>query len=206
MNFLDYIIVALLVVFVVRGAWVGATRQILSIFGLVVGFWGASNYYGLFARGFVSKVPGWPYPGLTVFVVLFFVIWGIFAFLGYLFSRMFRKTPLVWADRLLGGSIGLLKTVLVAVIIISVLTVFLPPESPVLRGSRLAPYVQVGAEMIIKATPDKVKRIFNKKRKQLLEYWYKRERLNKSNKKSVAGRLIRQRSRVQFVKGLIKHG
>ena len=205
MNFLDYIIVALLVVFVLRGAWVGATRQILSILGLVAGFWGASNYYGLFARSFASKVPGWPYPGLTVFVILFFVIWGIFAFLGYLFSRLFRKTPLVWADRLLGGSIGLLKTVLVAVIIISVLTVFLPPKSPVLRDSRLAPYVQVGAEMIIKATPEKVKKIYNNKRKELLEYWYKKEHLKKV-KKSVARRILRGSPRVYPAEELIKHG
>ncbi len=187
MNFLDYVILALLIVFVIRGIWVGATRQILSIVGLVAGFWGASHYYGLFASSLASRIPGWPYPGLTVYVVLFFVIWGIFAFSGFLVSRMFRKTPLVWADRLLGGSIGLLKTVLVAVIIISVLTVFLPPKSPVLRDSRLAPYVQVGAGMIIKATPEKVKKIFDRKRKELLDYWYKKERLEKV-RKSMAGK------------------
>ncbi len=182
MNFLDYVILILLVIFVIRGIWIGATRQVLSILGLVAGFWGASHYYGLFARSLVAKVPGWPYPALTVYAVLFFVIWGVFAFVGFLFSRMFQKTPLVWADRFLGGSIGLLKTVLVAVIIISVLTVFLPPKSPVLKDSKLAPYVQVGASIIIKATPKKVKKIFEKKRKQLLDYWYRKEHLEKIKK------------------------
>ena len=186
MNFLDYVILALLILFLVRGIWIGATRQILSLVGLVAGFWGASSYYGLFARSLASKIPAWPYPGLTVYVVLFFVIWGLFAFLGFIFSRVFQKTPLVWADRLLGGSIGLLKTVLVAVILISVLTIFLPPKSPVLRESRLAPYVQVGASMIIKATPRKVKTLFEKKRKELLDYWYKKEKLQKVKRSTTA--------------------
>ncbi len=179
MNFLDYVIIALLVVFVVRGIWIGATRQISSIAGIVAGFWGASHYYGFLARNLADKIPRWPYPDLTVYAVLFFVIWGVFAFIGFLFSRMFQKTPLVWADRVLGGSIGLLKTVLVAVILISVLTLFLPPRSSILRDSRLTPYVQVGASLIIRATPRKVKDLFEKKRKQLLDYWYKKEHMRK---------------------------
>lgn len=191
MNLLDYALIFLLVVFFLRGLWIGAARQMASIIGLLLGFWLAFHYYGFFAHRLVKRVPHWPYPEAAVFVAIFLFIWLFFAFAGIFLSRFFRKTPLVWADRFLGGSIGLVKTIVAAAILIFALTVFLPPGSRFLRNSKLAPYVQIGAKVLIKATPNKVKKVFEEKRKDLLNYWYHQENKEKPTKPLKQARIQR---------------
>ncbi len=171
MNTLDWILIAVAALSVVRGMWRGAVSQVFGIVGVIGGFYLASHY--CIPVGFQLKraLPSLPQPVMIAFVVLFFLTWFVLALAGGWLSRWFQRGAMGWLDRILGAGIGGVKGMLVAVLLVSFLTFFLPPESPILRQSKMAPYVHQVAQWIVKTVPKRLHDRFEYRRKKLYRYW-----------------------------------
>ncbi|MHC1742718.1 MAG: CvpA family protein [Syntrophobacteraceae bacterium] len=182
MGSLDWVLLCIGLFCALRGIWRGAIAQVFSIVGLVCGFLLASHFYLAVAEKLSRAFPDLGAAQGISFAVLFLLTWFCLAVCGAWLARLFRKTGLGFVDRIWGLILGCLKALLAAIVIVSGATLVLPPESPLLRQSKLTPYVYEAARIVVEITPKQVRDLFNAKREQLMEYWKERNRTPKEPK------------------------
>jgi membrane protein required for colicin V production len=90
---------------------------------------------------------------------------------GVILKHVFKAVTLGWADRVLGGTFGLVKAILIVSVLLVPLLTFLPQKSPVIRDSLLAPYVSIISEKMVAIVPTEMKKKFGDNVKALREAW-----------------------------------
>jgi membrane protein required for colicin V production len=75
---------------------------------------------------------------------------------------------MAWADRLLGGILGFFKGLVTAVILVAVLTLFLPSKSRLLTDSLLGVHVQRVGYYFVQLTPKELRDRYKKKHDTLV--------------------------------------
>ncbi|HUS87472.1 MAG TPA: CvpA family protein [Bacteroidales bacterium] len=135
MNYIDIIILAVLVWSLFRGFRNGLFIEMASIAALVLGIWGAIRFSGYTA----DKLIEWfdlrtEYLGLIAFALTFVVIVILIHFLANALDKLMKAVALGFAVRILGMIFAVLKTVLILSIILVILNTidqkarFLPQE------------------------------------------------------------------------------
>jgi membrane protein required for colicin V production len=82
----------------------------------------------------------------------------IIAFLlGRIVSKLLKIAGLGWANRLLGGLLGLVKGTLIVIIVLIILIAFLPSGNYLMKGSITVPYIVSGSKLIGAAIPTDIK-------------------------------------------------
>ncbi len=147
-NWLDVVILLSMIVIIVRGVWVGFSRAVSALLGVILGFWFAGNYYGIVAHRLSPWIKTAPWQGIVAFILLFFLVYLVLMVAGILVQGFFQVLRLGWVDRLLGGVVGLIKGLILAAVLIFLLTVFLPSDSKLLRESVLYPALGKAAQSI----------------------------------------------------------
>jgi membrane protein required for colicin V production len=112
---------------------------------------------------------------IFAFAFLFVLIAFILGMLGRALSRLVKKMDLSWADRLGGGTFGLLKAILLIAIILLVLTAFLPSRSKLVSESRVSPVVLAITRQLSYLIPAKFGALYAAKEKELKKYWATKE-------------------------------
>lgn len=176
MNALDYILIGCGIFCVVRGMLRGAISQIFGIAGIIGGFLVAAHFHAPVAQELSRSFPNFAGMPAVSFFLLFFLTWFCVAIAGGWISRLFHRTGLGFLDRIWGGIIGIWKAVILAICVISILTVFLSPKNPFLNRSIIAPYVQQATSFLISVTPVRLQALFNEKQKELKRYWLEHQR------------------------------
>lgn len=156
MNPLDVGLIAILVVSLLYSTWRGFVRDVLSIVGILGGI--------LLAARFYSDVAALIRPWVdTQWLAALLACGGIFlvtclgvSLVGKMASRSLRLLNLGWLDRAAGTGFGLLKAVVISAGLVIALVSFLPPRSPILSESRIAPVLLHGAKEAGKRIPGKV--------------------------------------------------
>jgi membrane protein required for colicin V production len=167
MNALDYILVAIGLFCLGRGLMRGAISQIFGIAGVLGGFIVASRYYEPLSVELSHSFPDLSGVHVISYIVLFFLTWFCIGVIGFLMARILHRTGLGFIDRFWGAAVGLGKALVLALILMATLTFFLPPKSPFLTDSIMAPQVQDTARFVIMATPKSVQDLFDEKQKEL---------------------------------------
>ena len=123
MNWIDLILLVVLFLFGLRGYFKGLFRETFSLGGLVIGFMVAVRYDEAVAAwaGVYWNVSSILLKGVA-FVVIFFVVYFIFAVVGWLLHRAAKVFFLQTINRLGGIAIGLGKGTAVAALIIFFVT------------------------------------------------------------------------------------
>ena len=103
------------------------------------------------------------------FLLFFFGV----SFVGVVLKHLFKTASLGWIDRLLGGSFAIVKAVLIVSVILVALTAFLPKDSPLIKLSKVAPYVSAASEKLVTAVPPDMKLKFDNNLSKLKESWGK---------------------------------
>ncbi|PQP34772.1 colicin V production protein, partial [Desulfobacteraceae bacterium SEEP-SAG9] len=80
-------------------------------------------------------------------------------------------TFLGWVDRVCGAGFGIMKGVLIISVLLMIFTAFLPPRTPIIKDSLLAPYVTLISEKMVKVVPKDMKREFTVKINELKKVW-----------------------------------
>jgi len=141
MNWIDLIIIVLLILSIIRGFTDGFVKEVASLLALVLGIWGAIKFSTFTA----AKLYDWfdmtgQYVGIISFLVTFMIIVVIIHFVGVLADKMIDAIALGFLNRILGMVFGLLKSVLILSVFFTILNVidvrhpFLPKAK--IEGSR----------------------------------------------------------------------
>jgi len=122
MNWIDFIIVILVVLSVISGFSNGLVKEVASLVGLILGIWGAITFSNFTA----SKLYDWfnmagQYVGIIAFVITFCAIVVCIHFVGVLADKVVDAVQLGFLNRLLGMVFGAVKNILILSVIFSVL-------------------------------------------------------------------------------------
>jgi membrane protein required for colicin V production len=179
LNELDWVLAAIFLLGIVRGLWRGAISQVFGIAGVLGGFLLASHFYESVCNQIVRVLPRLGEPHLLSiisFALIFLLTWFCLSCLGYWLGSFFRRAGMGCLDRMLGAGVGVGKALIMAIILISSLTFLLSSDNDILRASRLAPYVQLLTQHLIRVTPPRVQQLFETKRQELTQYWLDHEK------------------------------
>lgn len=122
MNWIDFVIIALLVFGLIQGFIDGLIIEIAELAALVLGIWGAIH----FSWWTADKLAGWfdmtsSWTGVISFAVTFIVIVTAVYLIGKILDSVMKAISLGFVNKTLGAVFGVLKTAL----ILSVVFVFL---------------------------------------------------------------------------------
>jgi membrane protein required for colicin V production len=171
MNVLDVVIAVIVGFCLVRGVFRGIIKEITSIVGVFVGFFGAYSYYPIVAKLISRLMANEAYVNIISFVLTFTILFFAVGFIGIVLKHLLKAISLGWADRILGGTFGLLKAVLIVSVLLVPLTTFLPKESSLVKNSLLAPHVITITKQIIIVVPEDMKQKFSDNIESLKEAW-----------------------------------
>jgi membrane protein required for colicin V production len=135
MNWIDAVIVIILVLSMLSGFINGFIKEVASLAALILGIWGAIRF-STFTAGKLYDyfdMTG-QYVGIIAFVVTFGLIVVFIHFIGMVADKIVTSISLGFLNRILGIAFGLLKSILILSVIFVVLNVidskrpFLPRE------------------------------------------------------------------------------
>lgn len=152
MNFIDILIILVLLLFAVKGFLKGLVREICSLLGLIMGSWAAFKYYpflGSALRPYIHL----PQTVATIvsFVLIFLAVGILFFLLGHLLTAIFKVAMLGGINRIGGVAFGLLQGGLVLCILLYLGTT--KPMSEKLKvklgqSKGAAPLIACGKEIV----------------------------------------------------------
>ena len=114
MNWIDLIIVVILILSVIMGFINGLIKEVASLAALILGIWGAIKFSGFTAGRLYDyfDITG-HYIGIISFLITFVIIVVIIHFIGIVADRIAEAASLSFVNRLLGMAFGLLKSILI---------------------------------------------------------------------------------------------
>lgn len=173
MNILDILIAVIVGFCLVRGIFRGIIKELTSIVGVVAGFFVAYNYYSVVANPLSRLIIDKSYLNIVSFFLAFAVVFFAVGFLGVILKHVFKAAALGLADRILGGTFGLVKAILIVSVLLVPLTAFLPEKSPLIKDSFLAPYVSILSEKMVVIVPKEMKEKYDDNVNALRKAWKK---------------------------------
>jgi membrane protein required for colicin V production len=125
MNYIDFIIIILLVFGLARGFINGFIKELASLLALILGIWGAIKFSAFTAARLYDyfDMTG-QYVGIIAFLVTFVIIVIVIHFIGLLVDKFVDKISLGVLNSLLGLVFGVFKTALILSVIFTILNAF----------------------------------------------------------------------------------
>lgn len=176
MNFLDIIIIIILVYCVIRGIFRGLIKEVSSVVGVFGGFYAAYTYYMVVAQLLSRWISNTEYLNILSFLIIFCVVFIIISILGVVINYILKIAFLGWVDRICGAGFGAMKGILIVSVILVALTAFLPKNSPAIKDSLLSPYVTLVSEKMAKVVSKDMKHAYTKKIAVLKKAWKKKKK------------------------------
>jgi membrane protein required for colicin V production len=113
MNWLDYTVLAVLIVSMVWSALRGVVREIISLGGWIIAFLAANLFAGPLAPHLPQAIPGENLRTLVAFIAIFIVTLILSALVGALMSRLVSAVGLGPLDKMLGALFGIARGAIV---------------------------------------------------------------------------------------------
>jgi membrane protein required for colicin V production len=171
MNLLDYVIVIILGLCLVRGIFRGIIKELSSLVGALSGLYAAYAYYPLVAHPLTRWIADPAHANILACLLLFFGIFMLVGILGVIIKYVMNIAFLGWADRVCGAFLGGIKGVLLVSVLILVLTAFLPKNAEILSTSLSAQsFMRISATLAQAASKD-IRTLFSYKMKELSKTW-----------------------------------
>lgn len=105
MNWLDIVIVVILVISLAGGVRNGAIKSILSLAGVIIGVVLAGRYYTPLA-GILTFIPSAGAARITAFIIILIAAIIVFTIIAELLTKLVSAILLGWLNRLLGAMLG----------------------------------------------------------------------------------------------------
>jgi membrane protein required for colicin V production len=167
MNWLDFVLLAIILVTAIVGIFKGFVRQVIGLVAVVAGLILACLYYEQTAGIFMTFVKNDLVSNFLGFLLIFVVVLIAGAILGHLFTKA-MKGPLAFANRLFGAIFGVVKAVLICGILVFALVSF-EIAKPALETSVLAPACLGLTRAVVNAIPRDLRARFNESYKRIRE-------------------------------------
>jgi len=141
---------------------------IATVLGILCGFW----FYGVAAGYVLDYVSSRAIANLVGFFAIFLSIVVIGAVVARLVAKFFKWVGLSWFDRLLGAAFGLLRGVVIAVALVTVLVAFAPSPPPrSITDSKMLPYMIDASNILSDITPREVRDAFQDTKDKVKRIW-----------------------------------
>ncbi len=172
MNWLDYVLMAVLLFSVVMSARKGFSREIIglaaALFALILGMW----FYGLAGSFLTPYVSSTRVANLLGFLLVVFAVLLCGAMLGWIVNRFLRTVGLSFFDRLLGAAFGLARGLVVAIALLTAFMAFGPrvdakTVSSSMLHSRITPYILDASRTFVAMAPMELRSSFLKQYEQV---------------------------------------
>ncbi len=136
MNWLDIVLLVILIVSAIGGFANGLVKEIFSLVGLILGVVLAGRFY-VNLGGVLGFLPGDNTPRIAAFIIILLVVLLAAALLGILLTKLITAIKLGWLNRLGGVVLG---TFLGAILAASLLAVWVQVASPgdIVSNSKIA--------------------------------------------------------------------
>lgn len=122
MTWLDVVIIALIALSAVFGAFRGFVREVLSLAVWVLSFWVASRYAGEGAVYLEEWIPYQDARLVATFVALFFAVLIVGMVINRMVCKLVRASG-ISGDRTLGAAFGLLRGVVIVAVLVMVVAI-----------------------------------------------------------------------------------
>jgi len=139
MNWLDAIIVIVLIFSTIGGLANGLIKSIFSLAGLIMGVFLAGRYYDGLA-GHLAFISNEKAAHIAAFVIIFILVTILASILGVIFTKIFSALLLGWINRL-GGAVFSLFTGGIFIAAILAIWVKYGGENSAVSGSALASFL-----------------------------------------------------------------
>jgi len=140
LNFVDYILIAIVGLSMVLSLWRGFVREIISLIGLVAAFLIASRLSGRtgdFLGQWITNPTGADVAGFALVFVIVMIVVGL---VGTIIRRLVDLAALTATDRTLGMFFGAARGMLLIALCFLVYTSHSKPDASWLKQSQLTPY------------------------------------------------------------------
>jgi membrane protein required for colicin V production len=171
MNLLDYLLIAITAFCLVRGVFRGVIKELSSIVGVIGGFYIAYRYYPWAAKPLSRWITNTAYLNIVSFLLLFIGICVIVAITAALIKYILKINLLGWVNRTGGGIFGAVKGTMISVVLILMLTTFLPNNAAVLKNSMAAQHLMRFSATLVQVASREIKNVFSVKMKELNKTW-----------------------------------
>ncbi len=147
----DVIIILTLVAFSIRGFLKGFVAEVAGIVSLLGGFWVAHHFHPLLSPRltFISE-PAWR--TIAAYVLLFIAVMIVVGIVARILQKILTFSFVGWADKLIGGALGLTKGLILCSLVLLVLQKLFG-NAPFLQNSRALPYFNSLIETIRQGIP-----------------------------------------------------
>ena len=129
MTWLDYVVIAVLIISIAWGVWRGLVHEVLSLVGWILAFV-AGN---VFAMPLAERFPAAMRPELRVvvaYVLIFIATLVVAALLAAIFTKFIKVSVLHSLNRWLGALFGLLRGLVIVVVLAMVAGLTSLPRKP----------------------------------------------------------------------------
>jgi membrane protein required for colicin V production len=161
MNWLDIIIIILLVGSLIGGFVTGLIKTVFSLAGLIIGVILAGHYY-IALSAYLAFIPTSAGPSIAAFIIIFLAVMIVAALLGFLLTKLISAVLLGWLNRLGGAVLGvILGSIFIAAFLV-IIAKFTDPGGAISQ-SVIAPVLLDRIPVILALLPpefDKVTQFF----------------------------------------------
>ncbi len=155
MNWVDYLILVIIVISMLISLIRGFLREIISLVTWVVGFWVALRFASQIGD-FFSVIHNDTVRVIIGFTILFVLILVIGAAINFVIGRIMKKTGARIGDRVLGMLFGMLRGVVIVAVLVIVAGFTSMPKHAWWHESRLVPYAESVAGWMRALLPSQV--------------------------------------------------
>ena len=176
MNWLDILLLILLAAFVLEGVRQGFVRVVIGLAATVLGLFLAAWFYGTAGSFLLPYLSSPSLAHVAGFLLVFIGVQLAGALLGWALAAIFKWSGLSWLDRALGALMGALKTALVGIVLVMILTAF--PIKPVpnsIASSQAAPYLIEASHILVYLCPRELRDGFTTTYQRIRKLWSGRD-------------------------------
>ncbi len=141
---------------VVVGAWRGLVTELLSLAGWGVAYFSAQWFGADMGANLPIGHPGERLNVLAGMIVVFVLAWLVWALISWALTQVVRASPLSAPDRVLGAGFGLLRGVVVALAVVTLVGMTPVAKWPSWQASRGVAWMQVLLKGLRPVLPEQV--------------------------------------------------
>ena len=154
MNFVDYILIAIIGLSMVLSLWRGFVREVISLIGLVLAFIIASRSSGEAGDLLSQWIPNGTVADIAGFALVFILVMIFVGLVGAILRKLVDMAALTALDRTLGVFFGAARGMLLIALCFLVYTSYTKPDASWSKRSLLTPYaIQLG-DLLGRAIPE----------------------------------------------------
>ena len=156
---LDWLMLLVLLGSVVSSFLKGFAREAVGLASVILGLLLAAWFYEAAGALFLAYVKTTDIASLIGFALIFFGTLILGTIVSFLINRLLKVTHLQGVDRVLGAGFGFVRGWLIGSVLFLILTAS-PIQLEAVKSAKLAPYLLIGARILVTVTPSSLKSKF----------------------------------------------